>query len=169
MSSPDWNDDDVLMAELHGAVSDERPDEEADRLVVAAAQGVFAWRTTLADLADLDLDLEMLQLTSDSLVDEGLAVRDLAGPEAAPRILTFDDGENGVELEIGERGIVGQLVPPGPGRVELLSAAGSLGSVAADEVGCFSFATPAGAGPLRVRIEAGGRHFVTDWVIARRP
>lgn len=164
MPSPDWNDDDVLMAELSGAVTA----AEADLLVAGAARGVFAWHAAFADL-----ELELLSLTSDSLLDTTSAVRDLAGAEG-PRILTFEatagDGEGGVELEVGERGIVGQLLPPGPGRVELLSAAGSLGAVTADEVGCFAFAPddPEGPGPVRVRIETAGRQFVTDWVTLRR-
>lgn len=165
MPSPDWNDDDVLMAELSGAVTS----AEADLLVVEAARGVFAWHAAFTDL-----ELELLTLTSDSLLDTldgAAAVRDLAG-EQDPRILTFEattgDGEGGVELEVGERGIVGQLLPPGPGRVELLSAAGSLGAVTADEVGCFAFAPGDPAGPVRVRIETGGRRFVTDWVTLRR-
>jgi hypothetical protein len=163
MSSPDWNDDDVLMAELSGAVTE----ADADRLVIAAAQGVFAWRAAFTEL-----ELELLTLTSDSLLDTTPAVRDLAGSEG-PRILTFEaraGDDEGVELEVGERGIVGQLLPPGPGRVELLSAAGSLGAVTADEVGCFAFAPGdhAGAGPVRVRVETNGRRFVTDWVTLRR-
>jgi hypothetical protein len=159
MPSPDWNDDDVLMGELSQAVAA----AEADRRVIAAASGVFAWRTAFAEL-----ELELLELTSDSLLERELAVRDGGG--SRPRIITFDDGETGVELEIGDRGIVGQLIPPGPGTVELLCAAGTLGSVEADEVGCFAFDAVFGsglAGPIRVRIRSGGRSFVTDWVVAR--
>jgi hypothetical protein len=163
MFSPDWNDDDVLMAELSGAVQAGWAEQEADRLVTAAAQGVFAWQSAFTDL-----EAELLELTSDSLFDRELSVRDLGGADG-PRILTFEAGESGVELEIGERGIVGQILPPAPGRVELFSAAGSLGSVTADEVGCFAFGAE-GAGPLgpvRVRIDANGRRLVTDWVTVR--
>jgi hypothetical protein len=157
MSSPDWNDDDVLMDDLSEAVAA----AEADRRVIAAARGVFAWRTAFAEL-------ELLELTSDTMMERELAVRDSGG--AGPRIITFDDGETGVELEIGDRGIVGQLIPPGPGRIELLSAAGSLGSVEADDVGCFAFESGLDAGqsgPIRVRIISAERSFVTDWVVTR--
>ena len=78
---------------------------------VAAAQGLFTWRT---------VDAELAELTHDSLV----APRE-PGVRAAgqPRILTFEAGALTVEVEVddvpGARRLIGQLTPPGPAELEL--------------------------------------------------
>jgi hypothetical protein len=157
MSSLDWSDDDALMRELGQALAA----AEADRTVVGAARGVFAWRQAFADL---ESDLALLELSSDSLLEPELAVRS-AGPDS-PRILTFENEGTGVEIEVSDHGIVGQLIPPGPGEVELLTAAGPVGGVSADEVGCFAFESVP-AGPIRIAVRAADRTVMTDWVVVR--
>jgi hypothetical protein len=148
MRSP-WTDEELLH-ELTAALREEPVDDS----VIRAAQGAFAWRTVDADLILLDLD-------SSATAAAGAPVR--AESSAAPRTLAFHGGELSVEIEIDEAGIVGQLTPPQPGRVTLLTPAGPGPSTQADEVGCFAFPPPV-SGPIRLDCRMDDDHFVTQWV-----
>ena len=149
MSSPEWTDDELL-ADL-GAALREVP---ADESVVRAAQAAFTWRT-------VDADLELLYLNAGAELAAAALVRG-GGPDA-PRTLAFHGERLSVEIEIDEAGIVGQLTPPQPGRVTLVTAEGPQGTVQADEVGCFTFPPPP-AGSLRLDCRMGADHFITEWV-----
>lgn len=148
MNSP-WTDDELLQ-ELAVALREEPVDDG----IVRAAQGAFAWRT-------VDADLILLELDSGATAAAGAPVR--AGGSAAPRTLAFHGEQLSVEIEIDEAGIVGQLTPPQPGRVTLLTTAGPGASTQADEVGCFAFPPPA-SGPIRLDCRVDDDHFVTQWV-----
>jgi hypothetical protein len=80
-----------------------------------------------------------------------------------PRTLVFHGERLSVEVEIDEAGIVGQLMPPRPGVVTLVTADGLQVAAQADEVGCFTFALPA-SGPLHLDCALGADHFITEWV-----
>jgi hypothetical protein len=147
MNSP-WTDDELLQ-ELGAALREEPVDDS----IIRAAQGAFAWRT-------VDADLILLELDSSAVAAAGAPVR--AGGSAAPRTLAFHGEQLSVEIEIDEAGIVGQLTPPRPGRVTLLTAAGPGASTQADEVGCFAF--PPVSGPIRLDCRVDDDHFVTQWV-----
>ena len=68
-----------------------------------------------------------------------------------------------VEIEIDQAGIIGQLTPPQPGQVTLLTAGGPQATTQTDEFGCFAFPDPP-SGPLRLECRLGADHFVTEWV-----
>ncbi|HTZ26665.1 MAG TPA: hypothetical protein VMC83_21910 [Streptosporangiaceae bacterium] len=125
-----------------------------DEDVIRAAQGAFAWRTVNADLELLSLD-EGFMLTDDVLVRG-------SGP-GAPQRLVFRGERLSVEVEIDEIGIVGQLMPPQPGEVTLVTADGPQATTQADDVGCFAFPLPA-SGPLRLDCRISAEHFMTEWV-----
>ena len=148
MNSP-WTDDELLR-ELAAALREEPVDDR----IVRAARGAFAWRT-------VDADLILLELDSSAIAAAGAAVR--AGGSAPPRTLAFRGERLSVEIEIDEAGIVGQLTPPQPGRITLLTAAGPGVSTQADEVGCFAF-PPRVSGPIRLDCRVDHDHFVTQWV-----
>jgi len=148
MSSP-WTDEELLH-ELAAALREEPVDDS----IIHAAQGAFAWRT-------VDADLILLELDSGAAAAAGAAVR--AGASAAPRALAFRGEQLSVEIEIDEAGIVGQLMPPEPGQVTLLTAAGPGPSTQADEAGGFAFPSPV-SGPIRLDCRVGEDHFVTQWV-----
>ena len=59
--------------------------------------------------------------------------------------------------------LVGQLMPPRPAVVTLMSTAGPQATAQADEAGCFTFPPPA-PGSLRLGCSLGADHFITDWV-----
>ncbi len=149
VSLPRWSDDELL-AEL-GAALQEAP--VADE-VIAAAQASFAWRT-------VDADLELLGLAADPGASAAALVR--GGGPAQPGTLAFRGDQLGVEIEIDEAGIVGQLDPPRPGQVTLVTTTGPHATAQADQVGCFTFPPPP-SGPIRLDCRLGDEHFITEWV-----
>jgi hypothetical protein len=159
MNSPRWSDDELLQ-ELRDALQELPPAES----VIRAAQTAFAWRTVDAELELLGLEASS-GLAADRLspgeVPAGALVRG-SGP-GAPRTLAFHGERLSVEVEIDEAGIVGQLVPPQPGQVTLVTASGPQATTQADEVGCFAFPMPA-SGPLRLDCRLGSDQFITEWV-----
>ena len=147
MSSPHWTDDELLR-ELRDALQEPSVDERHIR----AAQAAFTWRTVDADLEILGLETE--------LAPAGAA--QVRGSPGSPRMFTFHGERLSVEIEIDEDGIVGQLTPPGPARVTLLTTDGPQAATEADEVGCFSLPPPP-PGPMRLDCQCGADRFLTEW------
>lgn len=145
MSSPHWTDDELLR-ELRDALQEPPVDERHIR----AAQAAFTWRT-------VDADLEILGLETDLA-----PAAEVRGSSAAPRTFTFHGERLSVEIEIDGDGVVGQLTPPGPARVTLLTADGPQAATDADEVGCFSLPPPP-PGPMRLDCQRGADRFLTEW------
>jgi hypothetical protein len=150
--SPGWTDDELLQ-ELRAALQEEPVAES----VIRAAQAAYTWRTVDAELELLSLD------TSDELTAGALVRGDGPGGQ---RTFAFRGERLSVEIEIDGAGIVGQLTPPQPGQVTLVTAAGPQATVQADEVGCFTFPPPT-TGPVRLDCRLGADHFVTEWVTVR--
>jgi hypothetical protein len=150
--SPEWTDDELLQ-ELRAALLEEPVAES----VIRAAQAAFTWRT-------VDSELELLSLDSSEALTAGALVRgDRPGEQ---RTFAFHGERLSVEIDIDGGGIVGQLTPPQPGQVTLVSAEGPQATAQADEVGCFTFPPPT-PGPLRLDCRLGADHFVTEWVTIR--
>jgi hypothetical protein len=153
---------------MHDLAQAIRPAAAGSELL-AAARRAFAWRT-------VDADLDLAELRYDSSIDGAALVR---GPgSGSPRTLVFRGERLGVEIELTGAGIEGQLIPPEPGQVRLLTATGAPVTTTADGAGCFAFPAtaqqnlPRAAGPARrrgpFRIEgslAAGR-FATQWITA---
>jgi hypothetical protein len=150
--SPEWTDDELLQ-ELRSALQEEPVAES----VIRAAQAAFTWRT-------VDAELELLSLDATDELAAGALVR--GGGPGAQRSFAFHGERLSVEIEVDEAGIVGQLTPPQPGQVTLVTAEGPQATAQADEIGCFTFPPPA-PGPLRLDCQLGGDHFVTEWVTIR--
>lgn len=148
LSSPRWTDDELLR-ELRAALQEPPVDEK----LIRAAQAAFTWRT-------VDADLEILSLESELTASDTALVRD-AG-QGAPRVFTFHGERLSVEIEIDDVGIVGQLIPPGPARVTLLTPDGPQAAADADEVGYFSLPAPP-PGPMRLDCQRGSERFLTEW------
>ena len=151
--SNDWNDDDQLLASLGDAVSSAR---DVPARFVEIGKAAFTWR---------DVDAELAALTHDSvdLVDSGTG-RTRAEP-ADLRTLTFVASRLTVELEVVPDALLGQLVPPQPGEIELLRRDGATGTVAVDDVGWFAIRPlPSGLFRLRVR-PSHGEPVMTEWIL----
>ncbi len=144
-------DDETLAKALRamGERLDPVPDE-----CTAAATAAFPLRTIDKELATLDYD---------SLLDDDPQP---ARPPGGSRHLTFVAKGLCVEVDVGEDGLLGRLVPPKVAEIELRWPGGST-SVAADESGGFSVsAVP--TGPISFRCQCGSSDtalpVVTDWV-----
>jgi hypothetical protein len=148
---PDIWDDDELLALLKEAQGDARavPPE-----FTAAGRSAYAWR---------GIDAELAQLTYDSEQDRN-ALAGVRAEAASIRALTFTSPHLTIELEVGEDALLGQLVPTGPGTIEVLSQAGVTASIPVDEVGCFPI-SPIPPSPFRLRCRmASGASVVTGWI-----
>lgn len=144
--------EDGLLAELRGAASRLDPVPPG---AVLAARSALAWRS---------MDAELAELTADSLTGEPAPVRDVE----PPALLAFDAPGLTVEVEVlasgGRRRLLGQLVPPQPGRLEVRHRGGRI-EVAVDEVGRFAVGGLE-PGPVSLRAQAAGRWVETDWFLA---
>jgi hypothetical protein len=80
-------------------------------------------------------------------------------------MLTFQAGELSVDVEVGEDGLMGQVLPPRPARVEVLSGPGPATVLTVDELGRFTGQAPP-AGPFALRLRTGGEVVVTEWLRA---
>jgi hypothetical protein len=108
-----------------------------------------------------DLDARLAELTFDSLVD-AIPVRGATDP---PRMLTFHSGDVTVDVEVSAQGLMGQVLPPQPASIEVLSGPRTAASLTADDMGRFTTDT-APAGPFALRLRAGGEVVVTEWLRA---
>jgi hypothetical protein len=151
MTSRRWPDDDELVADL-GRATGSAPVPEP---VLRAARAAFQRRRQGAAHV-------LARLEYDSVLDDGFVMR--AGEPDDRRIVTFDSQTLSVEIELSTDRLVGQLVPPMPAEVELVSATATIGRTTADNMGCFSLERPPpGAVQFRCRVSAG--LVFTDWVL----
>jgi hypothetical protein len=160
-----WSDED-LSGELAEALREER---EVPGAIIDAGREVFGWRTTIAELAEFT----QARLTYDSLVDDLALQGDEAGllvvtrsETAALRSLTFAAGELGIELEVTDDGVLGQLVPPQPATVELVTAdQDGRTEVAVDDVGWFTIRPVPTTRFRLVCSTVAGITVVTAWIV----
>ncbi len=108
-----------------------------------------------------DLDARIAELTFDSLL-HALPVR---GVTDVPRMLTFQAGELTVDVEVSGDGLMGQVMPPQPARIEVLSGPGAGARLTADDLGRFTADAPP-TGPFALRLRTGGHVVVTEWLRA---
>jgi hypothetical protein len=123
---------------------------------IGAARSAIAWRT---------IDAELAHLTGDPA-----SGKHLAGVRSGrtPMLLTFEAPSLTVEVEVLEtaavRRLLGQLVPPTAGEIQVRHVAGTV-SVAVDEVGRFTVDDVA-PGPVSILCTAGPHVVQTDWFLA---
>jgi hypothetical protein len=147
--SDGWEDEE-LMAALREAI---RARQAVPDWFVETGKSAYTWH---------NIDAELAQLTYDSNRD-----RDLAGitrSEAASiRALTFTSAHLSIELEVTAGSLLGQIIPPRGGTIEVHTKDG-VTSFPADEIGCFSVA-PIPAGPFRLRCRTtDGTDVLTGWI-----
>ena len=149
---PDWWDDEELLAALSEAL---RAREEVPAWFVETGKNAYAWH---------NIDAELAQLTYDSSADADRSrVAAVRSETASIRALTFTSARLSIELEVASESLVGQIVPPGPGTLEVHTAAG-VASSPVDEIGCFSV-SPIPASPFRLRCRTeDGADVLTGWI-----
>ncbi|CAM5711011.1 hypothetical protein SVIOM342S_00050 [Streptomyces violaceorubidus] len=78
-------------------------------------------------------------------------------------MLTFQSDGMTVDVEVTARGLIGQLLPPGPAGIEVLSGPRAHARLAADDMGRFTGEAPP-AGPFALRLRTGREVVVTEWL-----
>lgn len=152
---PELSDDDLqLLAKVREVYAEIDP---VPPHVVAAAKAAIAWRSIDSELAELVEDTELTPVAG---VRSG----------AAPRLVTFEADTLTVEVEISETGdrrrLMGQMVPPTAGEVEIRNAECTQ-VVEADDLGRFSAAdVPPGPVSLVCRLRGTAeRPVITSWIV----
>ncbi len=121
----------------------------------AAAKATFTWHA-------IEEELQTVALCFDSAVDGQALVRSPA--TVAPRTLSFECDEFGLEVEIRPDYITGQLLPPHSAVLRLRAADGSSRRARADLSGWFVFDRTM-SGPQRLECHLGKRVLATEWTI----
>jgi hypothetical protein len=145
----DWDDDQLLVA-LGEAM---RARREVPEWFVETGKNAYAWH---------NIDAELAQLTYDSSRDHDTvgAVRSEA---ASIRALTFTSAHLSIELEVTEGRLLGQVIAPQAGTLEIHTTAGVTSS-RVDETGYFAV-DPKPANPFRLRFRAlDGTDVLTGWI-----
>ncbi len=110
----------------------------------------FAWH---------DVDFELAALTFDSAT----APAGTRAEVATLRALTFAARRLTIELEVTADALVGQLVPPQPGELEVRPREGGIRTVPIDEVGWFAI-RPRPAGLFRLHVHTAEGDVRTEWM-----
>ena len=129
-------DDEQLLAALGEAM---RARQEVPEWFVETGKNAYAWH---------NIDAELAQLTYDSRQDAGAAPA-VRAESASIRALTFTSGQLSIELEVASGSLLGQIIPPRAGTLEVHTKTG-VTSWPVDEIGCFVVA-PIPASPFRLR------------------
>ncbi|MGH3205674.1 MAG: hypothetical protein ACRDP5_27020 [Streptosporangiaceae bacterium] len=152
-------DDDDLLAALGEAI---RAREEVPEWFVETGKNAYACHNIDAELAQLTYDSDSDQ-DQDRDRDRDLlaAVR---SETASIRALTFTSPHLRMELEVTEDALLGQVVPPRAGTLEVQTTAGTIATTPVDEIGCFAV-EPIPASPFRLRCRAGDdTDVLTGWI-----
>jgi hypothetical protein len=143
-------DDDELLEALGEAL---RAREQVPEWFVETGKNAYAWH---------NIDAELAQLTYDSSRDQD-AVSAVRSETASIRALTFTSAQLSVELEVTTGSLVGQIIPPRAGTLEVHTTAGVASSLM-DEIGCFAV-TPIPSSPFRLRCRTeDGTDVLTGWI-----
>ena len=146
----DWDDERLLTA-LSEAL---KARHAVPSWFVETGKNAFAWH---------NIDAELAQLTYDSNEDrrEAAVVRSEA---ASVRSLTFTSPHLTMELEVAASSVLGQIIPPRPGALEIHTRAGHISTTEMDEIGCFAV-DPIPDSPFRLRCRtADGTDALTGWI-----
>jgi len=146
----DDQDDERLLGELREAM---KARQAVPSWFVETGKNAYAWH---------NIDAELAQLTYDSDSDVGRAAV-TRSESASIRALTFTSAHLSLELEVTEDSLLGQIIPPRAGTLEVHTAAG-VASSPVDEIGCF-VVDPIPASPFRLRCRAeDGTDVLTGWI-----
>jgi len=145
-----WDDEQLLTA-LSEAI---KAREAVPSWFVETGKNAFAWH---------NIDAELAQLTYDSYEDrhEPALTR---SETASIRALTFTSDHLSLELEVTETSLLGQIIPPGTGLLEIHTRTGEISATEVDEIGCFAV-DPIPESPFRLRCRsADGTDVFTGWI-----
>jgi hypothetical protein len=148
---PDSWDDEQLLGALREAL---RAGRAVPPEFVEAGKNAYAWH---------NIDTELAQLSYDSILDRDSALS-IRSETASIRTLTFTTAHLAIDLEINDDHLLGQVIPPQEGTIEIHTRAGPVATVAVDELGCFPI-HPIPPSPFRLHCQtADGADFMTGWI-----
>jgi hypothetical protein len=144
-------DDERLLAALAEAI---KAREDVPSWFIETGKNAFAWH---------NIDAELAQLTYDSQRDRREAAV-MRSETASIRALTFTSPHLTVELEVTGNTLLGQIIPPRSGPLEIHTRAGEITTTEVDEIGCFAI-DPIPDSPFRLRCRsADDTDVLTGWV-----
>ena len=144
-------DDERLLSALSEAMKARRA---VPSWFVETGKNAFAWH---------NIDAELAQLTYDSNKDR-LEATALRSETASIRALTFTSDHLTVELEVTEHSLLGQIIPPRTGTLEIHTRTGEISSAEVDQIGCFAV-EPIPDSPFRLRCHTDdGSDVLTGWI-----
>jgi hypothetical protein len=147
----DWDDEQLLTA-LRESM---RAREAVPSWFVETGKNAYAWH---------NIDAELAQLTYDSKRDQLEAAVTRAAETASIRALTFTSAHLSLELEVTENSLLGQIIPPRAGTLEIHTRTGEITTTEVDEIGCFAV-DPIPDNPFRLRCRtADGTDVLTGWI-----
>ena len=147
-----WDDDEVLLSDVSEALREVSP---LSARIAEQARGALSWRT-------VDADVLLATLSFDSSLESSGRSRD---GEGGHRVLVFRSTPLAVELELQFDRVVGQIVPPGAGRITVEPADGDEVRVESDELGFFILPRMP-AGSVRLHCTTPTARLVTDWFLS---
>jgi hypothetical protein len=145
-----WEDDHDLLAALHQAIKarSQLPPE-----IIEAARNAYTWHTIDAELAEIVLDSGR----------EPQAVAGNRSESASIRTLTFTSPHLTIEAEVTENSLIGQVIPPREGTMQVQTSDGATITARVDEIGCF-LVEQVPPGPFRLHFKNHGINVVTDLI-----
>jgi hypothetical protein len=148
----EWNDDGELFTALKDAV---RAASDIPYNFIEMGKAAFTWR---------NVDAELAELTYDSARDDIDAPVTTRAEPAPLRALTFASPELTIELEVTDEALLGQLVPPQTGEIQIRASSGPGTIASIDEIGCFTVRPiPPGSFQLHCRTTEGPT-VLTGWI-----
>jgi hypothetical protein len=145
------DDDDKLLAALREAM---RRRDAVPTWFVEVGKNAYAWH---------DIDAELAQLTYDSHNEEHLTTA-TRSETASVRALTFTSDTLSMELEVTEDGLLGQIIPPLTGTLEIHTKAGAITTATVDDIGFFTV-KPMPDSPFRLRCQTtDGTDVISGWI-----
>ncbi len=151
-----WLDDEQLLAALADAM---RAARAVPHDFVQAGRAAYSWRTIDAELAALAYD----SASSEAAKEDDLVPAGTRAQPAVLRALTFISARLTVELQLGTDGLLGQIVPPAAGELQIQLATGTAATAPIDSVGWF-VVRPTPTAPFRLRLHTDGADVLTGWV-----
>jgi hypothetical protein len=152
LNSDASRDDEIILAEIREALAARAA---VPPTFVAAAKRAYGWDR---------IDAELAQLIYDSRNDAELSTS-VRSESASIRALTFASAVFSIEVEVTDDALLGQLIPPQPGTLEVETPAGESAGGEIDEVGCFSI-EPKPVGQFRLRFRTQAQPDVlTGWLM----